>query len=81
MTHLRNVLSTIIFMTPLTQFTPPCVNSIGDKKSRLSATENFETILSSVEMRRGLLKTVLTCRQYCSHRQQDKTRVRVGGVN
>ena len=34
------------------------VNRVGDK-SRLSATENFETVLSSLEMRRGLLKTLL----------------------
>jgi len=49
------------------------VNRIGDK-SRLLATENFETVSSSLEMRWGLLKTVLTCRQFCSHRRQDKKR-------
>ena len=47
------------------------VNRIGDK----SATENFEIVLSSLEMRWGLLKTVLTCRQFYSHHGQDKTRL------
>ena len=42
------------------------VNRVCDK-SRLSVTEHFETILSSLKMRRGLLKTVLTCRQFYSH--------------
>jgi len=55
-----------------------------DNKSRLSATENFETVLSSFEMRCehsfvlsrpsfqwGLLKTVSTCHQFCSHLWQD----------
>jgi len=37
-----------------------------------SATENFETVLSSLEMPCGPLKTVWTCRQLCSH-HQDKT--------
>ena len=68
------------------QFTPPtqtrldfsclgCVggmNRIGDK-SRLAVTESFETVFSSLEMWWGLLKTVLTCRKFCSHRRQDKT--------
>ena len=48
------------------------VNRISDR-SRLSATENFKTVLSSLEMRWGLLKTVLTCCQFCSHHWQDKT--------
>jgi len=50
------------------------VNIIGDK-SRLSATKNFETVLSSLKIRWGLLKTVLTCRQFCSHHRQGQTRV------
>ena len=59
------------------------MNRIGNK-ARLSATENFETVLSSLKMRRGLLKTVLTCRHFCPHHRQDKTVsscfVHVGGV-
>jgi len=37
------------------------VNRIGNK-SRLLATENFETDLRSLKIRWGLLKTVFTCR-------------------
>ena len=48
-----------------------CEQRTGDKPI-LSATENFETVLSSLKKRWGLLKTVLTCRQFCS--TTDKTR-------
>ena len=44
----------------------------GDK-SRLSETDNFKAVLSiRLEMRRGLLKIVLSCRQFCSHHDTDK---------
>ena len=46
------------------------VNRIDDM-SGLSATKNFETVLSSLEMRRGLLTTVLSCRQLCLHHRQE----------
>ena len=46
------------------------VNRIGNK-SRLSVTVSFETVLSSLEMQWGLLKTVLTCHQFCWHHRQD----------
>jgi len=51
------------------------VSALRTELGTLSATENLETVLSSLEMRWGLLKTVLTCRQFCSHRRQrqDKT--------
>ena len=50
------------------------VNRIGIR-SRLSATEHFETVLSRLDFRWGLLKTVLSCRQFCSHHRhrKDKT--------
>ena len=48
------------------------MNIIIDK-SRLSATENFPPVLPSLEMLQGLLETVLTCHQFCSHHRQDKT--------
>ena len=54
-------------------------NRIRDK-SKLSATENFETILSSLEMRWGLLKIVMACRRFCSHHRQDKTMQSCSGV-
>jgi len=38
-----------------------------EKTILLSAIENFEAVLYRLEMRRGLLKTVLTCRQFRSH--------------
>ena len=50
------------------------VNRNGDKW-RLSTIENFETVLSSLKMRRGLMKRILTCRQFCVHHWQDKTRL------
>jgi len=48
--------------------------------TRLSVTENFETVLFSREIRWGLLKAVLTCRQFCSHHRQDKTLLSVSAV-
>ena len=51
-----------------------------EQKSRLSAIENFETVFSSLNIRRELQKTVLTCRQFVH--TTDKTRqsclVRIG---
>jgi len=48
------------------------MNRSGNKL-RLSATKNFETVLFSLEMRRGQLKTFLTCCQFCSPTRQEKT--------
>ena len=69
------------------------VNEIGDK-SRLSATENFETVLSSLEMRRELSlvlswpsfhgyllwRHLETSSQMRSHRRQDKTVLSVSNI-
>ena len=75
-TNFTNFLAVLLFTDFFDKIRLSClvrvsgVNRIGDK-SRLSATGNFETVLSSLEMQRRLLKTVLTCRQV---RSQDKTR-------
>jgi len=59
------------------------VNRIGDK-SRLSATETFETVLSSLEMwceqsfvlsRLSFQFATRTCLQMRSHRRQDWTKL------
>ena len=61
------------------EVTVSLVSSLHSPHGQVSAVWNwqevktFEIVLYSLEMRWGLLKTVLTGRQFCLHHRQDKT--------